>query len=282
MNRFFIITNHSKDPGLTVTNSIAAYLKDHQAEVSIREPRGLGAARHTGPEEVPEGTECILVLGGDGTLMRAAGDLVTLGIPLLGINLGTLGYLAEIDRNSVYVALDALLQDRYQTEERMMLHGDVWHEGKIIYSNRVLNDILVIRDGTPHVMSIRNYVNDKYLNEYRADGLIVSTPTGSTGYSLSAGGPIIAPQAELFLLTPLAAHTLNARSVILPVESRIRIVVGPGRDNTTEHALATFDGESNVPLITGDYVEIRKAEKSVQILKIQDDSFLEILRRKIR
>ena len=186
MNNFFIITNQPKDPGFQVTNSAAAYLHDHGANVTLRESKGLGEARHTDPQEVPEGTECILVLGGDGTLLRAAGDLVTLGIPLLGINLGTLGFLAEIDRDSIYPALDALLQDRYQIEDRMMLHGDVWHEDTLLCSQRVLNDILVSREGTPHVVSLRNYVNDKYLNEYRADGLIVSTPTGSTGYSLSA------------------------------------------------------------------------------------------------
>ena len=282
MKHFFIITNQPKDPGFAVTNEIAGYLRDHGAGVCIRKPLDQGMKRHTDPGEVPEDTECILVLGGDGTLMRAAGDLVTRGIPLLGINLGTLGYLAEIDRNSVYPAMDALLEDRYQIEERMMLHGDVWHEQEILYSNRVLNDILVIREGTPHVIKLRNYVNDKYLNEYRADGLIIATPTGSTGYSLSAGGPIIAPQAELLLMTPLAAHTLNARSVILPADSRIRIEVGPGRDNTTEHALATFDGESNIPLMTGDRVEIRRSDESTRIIKIRDDSFLDTLRRKIQ
>lgn len=283
MRHFYLIANQAKDKDLEVTRSLADYLRGCGAEVIIRESRGLGEKRHTDPAEVPEKTECVIVLGGDGTLIRAAGDLVNLQIPFLGINLGTLGFLAEIDRASVYPAMDALLKDQYQIEKRMMLHGDVWHEGKRIRSGVVLNDILVSREGSPRVIKLINYVNDLYLNEYRADGIIIATPTGSTGYSLSAGGPIISPDAELFLMTPLAAHTLNTRSVILPADdNRIRIQIGEGRDGSTEHALAVFDGSSGTSLVTGDYVEIRRAERSIQIIKIRNDSFLETLRRKMQ
>ena len=283
MKHFFLIPNHPKDPDLTVTRGVAAYLRMHGAEAVIRERRGQGPKRHTDPEEVPEDTECVIVLGGDGTLIRAAGDLVNRQIPLLGINLGTLGYLAEIDRASIYPALDAVLEDRYLVEKRMMLHGDVWHEGERIQSEVVLNDILVSREGSPRVINLINYVNDMYLNEYRADGIIVATPTGSTGYSLSAGGPIVSPDADLFLMTPLAAHTLNSRSVVLPAgENRIRIQIGAGRDGTTEHALAVFDGGSEVSLVTDDYVEIRRAERHIEIIKLRNDSFLETLRRKMQ
>ena len=283
MKHFFLIPNHPKDPGLTVTRGVTAYLRMHGAEAVVRESREQGSKRHTDPDEVPEDTECVIVLGGDGTLIRAAGDLVNRQIPLLGINLGTLGYLAEIDRASIYPALDVLLEDRYLIEKRMMLHGDVWHDGERIQSEVVLNDILVSRQGSPRVINLINYVNDMYLNEYRADGIVVATPTGSTGYSLSAGGPIVSPDAELFLMTPLAAHTLNSRSVILPAdENRIRIQIGAGRDGTTEHALAVFDGSSEVSMVTDDYVEIRRAERHIEIIKLRNDSFLETLRRKMQ
>ena len=283
MRHFFLIANHAKDENLEVTQEVAEYLRSHGAEAVIREGKGLGNKRHTALSEVPGETECVIVLGGDGTLIRAAGDLVNLQIPFLGINLGTLGYLAEIDRASVLPAMDVLLEDRYQIEKRMMLHGDVWHEGERIQSGVVLNDILVSRAGSPRVIRLINFVNDMYLNEYRADGIILATPTGSTGYSLSAGGPIVSPDAELFLMTPLAAHTLNTRSVILPAaENRVRIQIGEGRDGSTEHALAVFDGGSEVPLVTGDYVEIRKAERHINIVKIRNDSFLETLRRKMQ
>ena len=283
MNCFFLITNHSKDPGLTFTKSVADYLCMHGAKAVIRKPQEAESRQHTDPSEVPDGTDCVIVLGGDGTMIRAAGDLVNCQIPFLGINLGTLGYLAEIDRNSLYPALDALLDERYQLENRMMLHGDVWHGENCVYSGVVLNDILVVREGSPHVITLKNYVNGKYLNEYRADGIIIATPTGSTGYSLSAGGPIVAPDAELFLMTPLAAHTLNSRSVILPAaDNRIRIRIGPGKEQLTEHAMVSFDGRNEVSLVTDDFVEIRKAERHIEIVKIRNDSFLETLRQKMQ
>ena len=283
MNCFFLITNHSKDPGLTFTKSVADYLCMHGAKAAIRTPQETESRQHTDPSEVPDGTDCVIVLGGNGTMIRAAGDLVNCQIPFLGINLGTLGYLAEIDRNSLYPALDALLDERYQLEKRMMLHGDVWHGENCVYSGVVLNDILVVREGSPHVITLKNYVNGKYLNEYRADGIIIATPTGSTGYSLSAGGPIVAPDAELFLMTPLAAHTLNTRSVILPAaDNRIRIRIGPGKEQSTEHAMVSFDGRNEVSLVTDDFVEIRKAERHIETVKIRNDSFLETLRRKMQ
>ena len=283
MKRFFLITNDSKDKDLSVTHSVAEYLRAHGAEAVVCGSQSQTPKRHTDPSEVPDDTECVIVLGGDGTLIRAAGDLVNRQIPFLGINLGTLGYLAEIDRSSIYPAMDVLLEDRFQIEKRMMLHGDVWHKGTRIMSGVVLNDILVSREGSPRVITLLNYVNGKYLNEYRADGIIVATPTGSTGYSLSAGGPIVAPEAELFLMTPLAAHTLNSRSIILPAaDTQIQIRIGAGRDGSEEHALASFDAGSEVSLVTDDYVEIRRAERSVQIVKIRNDSFLETLKRKMK
>ena len=281
MRKFFIITNPDKDPDLTVTREVMAHLEEHGAQVVIRDVADHGTGRHTDPEEVPADTECILVLGGDGTLMRAAGDLADLETPLLGVNLGTLGYLAGIDRESLFPALDALLQDEYQIEDRMMLHGEVWRGKEKLFSDTALNDIVISRDGPPHLITLYNYVNEKYLTQYRADAVIVATPTGSTGYSLSAGGPIISPEAELFLMTPLAAHTLGARSVVLPGESRIRVQVSSSRSGRTLRAVVSFDGENNQVLQDGDCVEICRAEKHARLIKIRDDSFLEILRRKL-
>ena len=281
MRTFFIITNPTKDPELVVTKEAVAYLEANGAQVEVRDVADHGDARHTDPEEVPDGTECVLVLGGDGTLMRAAGDLADREVPLLGVNLGTLGYLAGIDRGSLFPALDALLRDEYQIENRMMLRGEVWRGDKNVFSDTALNDIVISRDGPPHLITLINYVNNKYLTQYRADALIVSTPTGSTGYNLSAGGPILSQEAEILLMTPLAAHTLGARSVVLPAESRIRIQVSGGRNDRNLCAVASFDGENNLALQEDDCVEICRAERHARLIKIRDDSFLEILRRKL-
>ena len=283
MKNFFIITNFAKDPDRSITDSIVRYIenRDGRAAVHIDSAAPEDGRRSTEPDDIPEDTDGIIVLGGDGTLIRAADDVVDRQIPLLGVNLGTLGYLTEIDRNSIFPALDALLEGRYQVESRMMLRGRVYHEGKLISEESALNDIVIGRENSMHVISITNYVNDAFLNSYRADGMIISTPTGSTGYSLSVGGPLISPEAHLFLMTPIAAHTLNTRSILLPEENIITVRLGPGRDNTIEHAMAYFDGDRKAPMVTGDSVVIVRADRDVKITKIHNDSFLGTLRRKM-
>ena len=195
MDKFYIITNSDKDKDLEFTGQIVEYLKANGRKCMVQqaERKQEGAYHYTNPALIPEDTECILVLGGDGTLLQAARDVVHREISMLGVNLGTLGFLAEVDKQSVYSALDKLMEDDYEIEERMMLTGTVWRDGKIIGRDVALNDIVIGRDGHLRVVRFKNYVNDVYLNSYNADGIIISTPTGSTGYSLSCGGPTVAP-----------------------------------------------------------------------------------------
>ena len=206
MDKFYIITNSDKDKDLEFTGQIVEYLKANGRKCMVQqaERKQEGAYHYTNPALIPEDTECILVLGGDGTLLQAARDVVHREIPMLGVNLGTLGFLAEVDKQSVYSALDKLMEDDYEIEERMMLTGTVWRDGKIIGRDVALNDIVIGRDGHLRVVRFKNYVNDVYLNSYNADGIIISTPTGSTGYSLSCGGPIVAPNGSMTLMTPIA------------------------------------------------------------------------------
>lgn len=284
MNRFYIITNRIKDKDLAVTEQVAGYLREHGKECFLREDflRDGERDRHrTDPALIPEGIDCVLVLGGDGTLLQAARDVVDRQIPLLGINLGTLGYLAEIDRQTVYPALDCLMSGQYTIEPRMMLHGCVYRGEELLDEDIALNDIVISREDGLRVIQLDNFVNGAHLNTYHADGIILSTPTGSTGYSLSAGGPIVSPGASLFVMTPLAPHTLNRRSIILPPENRITVRIGPGRDEKTEQAVAYFDGDTRVPMVTGDRVEISRSEKDTLIVKVHDSSFLETLSRKM-
>ena len=240
-----------------------------------------GAYHYTNPELIPEGTQCILVLGGDGTLLQAARDVVYRKIPMLGINLGTLGFLAEVNRQSIHAALDKLIADDYEIEERMMLTGTVWHGDKIIGQDIALNDIVIGREGPLRVVRFKNYVNDVYLNSYNADGIIIATPTGSTGYSLSCGGPIVSPNAAMTLMTPIAPHTLNTRSIIFPEEDVITVELGEGRRQVQEQGLASFDGDTEIPIVTGDRIVIQKASASVKILKLNHLSFVEVLRQKM-
>lgn len=283
MERFYLIANQTKDKDFAVTRRVSGYLEEHGKKCffpGYAKEQGHGF-HYTDPSLIPDNIDCAIVLGGDGTLLQAARDVVDRQIPLLGINLGTLGYLADIDSNRIIPALEHLLAGEYIVERRMMITGSIYREGQKIAEDIALNDIVIGRESGLRVVKFRNYVNGAFLNSYSADGIIVATPTGSTGYSLSAGGPVVSPQASMLLMTPLAPHTLNTRSIIFPEDDVITVELGPARDGGTERGMAFFDGGAGVTLITGDCIEIRKSEKDTWLVKISNISFLETLRRKM-
>ncbi|MDO4475929.1 MAG: NAD(+)/NADH kinase [Lachnospiraceae bacterium] len=283
MKHFYIITNRDKDRDMQQTDRIRRFLEEHGAVCCVQEqahPEEHAAYKYTDAGKIPAGVECVLVLGGDGTLLQASRDLIDTGLPLLGINLGTLGYLAEVEMAGVEEALTRLLRDDYSIEERMMISGQVLREGRVLLEDTALNDIVVGRRGHLRVIHIEVYVNDTFLCEYRADGMIVSTPTGSTGYALSAGGPIVAPDASLMLLTAIAPHTLATRPVVLPDSVKITLrLATDGHDG--QGAEVTFDGDTSMMLTGGDAIEIRRSERSARLVKISKKSFVEILRTKM-
>ena len=284
MDKFYIITNSLKDPNFETTKQVQEYLRAKGKSCIIQE-HDSQAARHsykyTNAHLVPEDVDCILVVGGDGTLLQACRDLVKCGIPLLGINMGTLGYLAEIDRHSIKPALDKLILNEYVIEKRMMIEGRVMRLDKTLTQDLALNDIVIGREGRLRIIDFNIYVNGEFLNSYSADGIIISTATGSTGYSLSAGGPIVSPEAKLLLVTPIAPHTLNTRSIILPEDARIMVEIKGGHTNSGEGAVATFDGDTYVSLSRGDQVVISKSSRLARLVKINNVSFLEVLRNKM-
>lgn len=279
MKTFYIIANSEKDENLSFSYEISDYLTAQGKRCMIRkeEPGDKESQR----QHVTDDVDCILVLGGDGTLLRAARELADRNIPFLGINLGHLGYLAEIERQNVPMALEKLIANEYTIEERIMLTGSFYSDGKLVGKDIALNDIVLNRLGNLKVVSYDVYVNDQYLNSFTADGMIVSTPTGSTGYSLSAGGPIISPTASMLVLTPICSHTLNSRSIVFSGDDTIRIQIGEGRRVNENDVCVTFDGDTCFPMKTGDYVEIRKSTEVTRILKINQVSFLEVLRNKL-
>ena len=284
MNTFYIITNEQKDPGFRVTTQIQKYLSEKGARCLVPDHtkrNGMVSYKYTDASQIPEDTQCVLVIGGDGTLLQASRDLQEKNIPLLGINMGTLGYLAEIEESGVRDALDKLLADEYVVEERMMLEGAAFHNGKQILQDIALNDIVIGRQGRLRILDFRVYVNGEFLNASSADGIILSTPTGSTGYSLSVGGPIVSPEASLILISHIAPHTLNNRSIVLPEDARITVEAAPGPTGAGEGAEVVFDGDTSVHLDVGDTVEIRKSSKVTRLLKINNISFLEVLRKKM-
>ena len=218
INNFYIITNETKDVNFETTNMIKNYLHKRGKSCWVRPEKRdseLSMRRQTMESEIPPEVQCVIVLGGDGTLLRAARNLVNLGLPFLGINLGHLGYLTEGDRNSITDILERVIADEYFMEERMMLRGRVKKkDGRVISDDVALNDITINRSRSLRVIKFKLYVNGEFLYLYTADGIIISTPTGSTAYNLSCGGPVVEPTAKLFVVTPISPHSLNNRSLI--------------------------------------------------------------------
>ena len=277
-----IITNSFKDKNLKLTNEIKAYIKEKGGTCQCFVSTG-DDAKHAAPEAdaIAPDTECVLVLGGDGTLIRAASKLVGQNIALIGVNLGTLGYLCELEESNVFSAVDELMEEHYAVEERMMLSGYGVKQGEKTECKVALNDIVIHRTGALSVVNLIVSVNGEYLNTFRADGIIISTPTGSTGYNMSAGGPIVDPKAQMILLTPINAHNLNSRSIVIGAEDEVMIEIGKRRSQKDETVEVSFDGDNAVGLEVGDKFLIKKADSTARICKLNNMSFLEILRKKM-
>ena len=275
MKKFYIVANPDKENTKNMQAAIEKYLKAHGAGVSLGKSVSGHGNPYTDPEEVPADTECVITLGGDGTLIQAAGR----NLPMIGINLGGLGYLTQIGREGdVKELLDALLEDCYELQERMMLKGCVYRNARPVKESIALNDIVLTRDGDPRVLKLKLYVDGQFLNEFSADGMIVATPTGSTAYNLSAGGPIAQPDGQLMILTPICPHTLTSRTIVFGADSRIRIEI-PATNRGSQ--VAAFDGDTLVRLENGDYIEITKAETVTRVVKLDHRSFLDILKMKM-
>lgn len=286
MNTFYIITNHHKDEKLEVTRQIQGYLEKHGKTCFIQRKAKNGRSeadyKFTNAAEIPENVECVLVLGGDGTLIQAARDTIKRNIPLIGFNFGTLGFLAEIEKENMYTALDKLMNDEFYLESRMMLTGTVYRDGQPMATDIALNDIVLNRSGALRTINYEIYVNGDFLYSCPADGIIISTPTGSTGYNLSARGPIVSPSSSMILITPICSHSLTSSSIVLSADDQVTVKMGPGRKNANEAAVVTFDGAQSANLIIGDYVEITQAKEVTRLVKISKKSFVETVRKKMQ
>lgn len=277
MNNFLIVSNKEKDPDNRVMDSIREYLETKGCVCTCECVTHDSVIKDRLETAADRGAQCVLVLGGDGTLIQVAGALADTDIPLLGINLGTLGYLAEVERDHIIPTLERLAADEYNIEKRMMLSAKTED-----MEQTALNDIVITRLGDLRVVRYRIYVNDRCLTTYDADGIIISTPTGSTGYSMSAGGPIVEPGARIILLTPICPHTMNTRSVVLSADDEIRVEICDSKYKHEYEACVSCDGAAAINLAAGDAVNIRRADAVTGIIKMSRESFLDILSRKLR
>ncbi len=286
MKYFYMIVNHSKKKAEYGAELIRDYLEEKGCECVVWDASDTDARRdcrpqfrYTDREAIPDWIECAIVLGGDGTLIQAARDLAGSNIPLLGVNMGTLGYLAQIGREEdILPALDELIADRYGLEQRIMLKGTVISDGKVVAEDIALNDIVLSRMGR-NMICFNLSIDGEFLNDYSADGIIAATPTGSTAYNLSAGGPIAVPDSEMILLTPICPHTLNSRSVVLAPDRVIELEI-TGRGETGK--FLSFDGDTQVNLKNGDLVRIERSETVTTLIRLKKVSFLENLRDRMK
>jgi NAD+ kinase len=229
-------------------------------------------------EQVAASSELLLVLGGDGTLLAAARVAAPRGIPILPINMGSLGFLTSFMLEELYPALEEILAGRLTISERVMLHVELHRGEKNIDKQSVLNEVVINKGALARMIELELIIDNDFVCRYRADGLIVASPTGSTAYSLSAGGPIVHPAVEAFVITPICPHTLSDRPVVVRDTSIIEMKLSAG----TESVFLTLDGQKGIPLQPTDRVRVSRADKLLKLIPTPNKSYFEILRNKLK
>lgn len=229
-------------------------------------------------DEIASFVDLVLVLGGDGTMLNVSRLVAEKGIPILGINLGSLGFITEVNRDEIFNAVDKMLNDGFEIEERLMLSAAIHRNGKKITEYIVLNDIVINKGALARIIDLETNINNNYVTTFKADGLIISTPTGSTAYSLSAGGPILYPTLESIVLTPICSHTLTNRPIVLPDNSKIEIII----KSLSEDVFLTLDGQVGFPLRMDDVIEISKARYKAKLLLPVGHDYFKVLRTKLK
>ena len=310
---FLLFSNVNKDPECEVTDRLEEMIRSKGHEVT----------RVMEEDEVPENgissellcdLDCVIVLGGDGTMLRASHAIMDSSVPMIGLNLGTTGFLTEVECSNMGEMVDRLIAGDYFVEERMQLTGVIRRKSlalgagtsaetpagtgnatgtetpagtrddgdlRMIEEFSALNDVVIVREGVLRLIALKIYVNDTFFDTYEADGVILSTPTGSTAYNLSAGGPLVAPETRLMVLTPISPHSLSKKSVVFGAGDRIRIILEEKRKTQENEGIVSFDGYKNYDISVGDEVEVFAAEAPLRLIRLEHRSFYEVISRKL-
>jgi len=281
MKNIGVITNKDKDGDLAYTSVLVESIARHGGKVRIcgNAAGKLGIQNENLDEnDVVNLSEMLICLGGDGTFLRVARKAFRKKLPMLGINLGSLGFLTEVDKNDIDDAVKRLFKGEYKIEERMMLDVSVNCNGKTIAEDTAFNDIVISRGALSKIIHVKTYINEMFVDNYPSDGLIISTPTGATAYSLAAGGPIVEPDVDMIIVTPICPHILYARSIITTGDRKVKAVVG---ENYEHEAMVTVDGQEGYAVRGGDCIVVKKSEHSVKVVRIYSRNHFNVLRRKI-
>lgn len=282
MNRFLLITNKSKDPDLRETEHIRRYLEEKGAVCTVSRllSKDSGYTGRGYIYDVPDDVDCCIVLGGDGTMLQAAASVFGKDIPIIGVNLGTMGYLAEVERSGIEAAIDRLMSGDYDIGERMMIRGVISTAPEEVHHS--LNDIVIARCSSLRVIPFNIYVNGHFLNRYESDGIIIATPTGSTGYNMSAGGPVTEPHSRVMLMTPICPHTMGSRTIVLSPDDVVKVELDDYRGTADLFVETTFDGMYHRKLRPGESIDITSSSHKTKVVRLNSESFLETLHRKLK
>jgi NAD+ kinase len=286
MKRIGIIAKQNKPEAVPIAKNLVEWLGPRKVEVFIEEEMAkLLTPPPSGPrltplnrKDFPHHVEMIIVLGGDGTLLSVARQVWDHNIPILGVNLGGLGFLTEIHLEELYRILDRVLEGDFATDEREVLEASVIRKKNRIAGFTILNDAVINKGALARIIELETTVNGEYLTTFQSDGLIISTPTGSTAYNLSAGGPIVYPSLHTIIITPICPHTLTNRPIIVPDDVQIRVLLG----SKHQEVILTLDGQQGFPLEFEDVVEVRKAEGRILLIKSPYRHYFKLLREKLK
>ena len=286
MNRIGIIAKRNKPEAVNITRNLVDWFRLKKIEVYIEdEMANLLGPHASGPhlnptqrEDFPTQVEMIIVLGGDGTILSVARLVGDHKVPILGVNLGGLGFLTEITLEELYRVLERVVQGDFVTNERVVLTAAVIRKGERMAEFTVLNDAVINKGALARIIDIETTVNGEYLTTFKSDGLIFSTPTGSTAYNLSAGGPIVYPSLHCIIITPICPHTLTNRPIMVPDDVEIRAIL----KTKQQEVILTLDGQQGFPLEMEDVVEVRKAEDRILLIKSPHRHYFEVLREKLK
>jgi len=276
-----VITNVEKDKDFEVTKQLSKSLMSFGIELLLPENTSaisdIKCSRII-EEQLIDKCDAIISLGGDGTFLRVAKTASKHTKPILGINIGHLGFLTEADKQDIDIVAKQLAEGRYTIKERMLLEARILNESKKTETNIALNDVVISRGSISRMINISILLDGQKIDEFPADGLIISTPIGSTAYSLSAGGPIVEPDMKLILMTPICPHTLHARSLILSGERIVTVAVD---DKNQNECILTLDGQKTFKLTGTDLIEIKKADVSLKYIKLPEKNFFDTIRKKL-
>ncbi|RMG59988.1 MAG: NAD(+)/NADH kinase [Deltaproteobacteria bacterium] len=280
MNRFGIIAKPSEEKAVSLVEELSAWLKEKGKEVYLDRETATVMRREEGilRSRLPEISDVIVSIGGDGTLLSAARVVGESGIPILAVNMGSLGFITAITLEELYPVFERIVRGDYEYDERMMLVCHVHRMGERVANYTVLNDVVINKGALAKIIDIEAWVDEFYLTTFKADGLIISTPTGSTAYSLSAGGPIVYPNLECILVTPICPHTLTNRPIVLPPSATVRAKL---KSRETD-VLLTLDGQVGFGLNEEDVIEVRRSEKPLKLIRSPFKDYFSILRTKLK